>query len=64
VEPEEGEGVLAAFLERSGGRIVDPRAHLPAAAGAALGPDGVLRTRPHVHGTDGFFAALVRMDRE
>jgi 16S rRNA (cytosine967-C5)-methyltransferase len=60
VEPEEGEQVLEAFLHRSGCRIIDPRGHFPASARDALEPGGLLRTFPHVHASDGFFAALVQ----
>jgi 16S rRNA C967 or C1407 C5-methylase (RsmB/RsmF family) len=60
LEPEEGEQVVAAFAARSGCRVVDPRAHLPERARRVVGDDGFLRTFPHRHGTDGFFAALMR----
>jgi 16S rRNA (cytosine967-C5)-methyltransferase len=59
VEPEEGERVLEAFLGRSACRMMDPSGHFPASARSALGPGGILRTLPHVHGSDGFFAALM-----
>jgi 16S rRNA (cytosine967-C5)-methyltransferase len=50
---EENEAVALAFEE------VEPgwRRTAPAAPAAVLGPDGFLRTLPHRHGTDGFFAA-------
>jgi len=62
VEPEEGDAVVDAFLERSGAHPADPREHLGAAAdiAGAIDARGWLRTWPHRHGTDGFFAALVR----
>ena len=60
LEPEEGEQVVAAFAARSGCRMADPRAHLPEGARRIIGEDGFLRTFPHRHGTDGFFAALLR----
>jgi 16S rRNA (cytosine967-C5)-methyltransferase len=59
VEREEGDGVLDAFLARSGCRVVDPRPHLPGPAREVVGEDGRLRTFPNMRGGDGFFAALV-----
>jgi 16S rRNA (cytosine967-C5)-methyltransferase len=50
---EEDEEVALAF-ERAHPGFVRLR---PALAGAALDPDGFVRTWPHRHGTDGFFAA-------
>lgn len=50
---EENEGVVLAFeAGHPGWRRV-----APAAPGALVGPDLLLRTWPHRHGTDGFFAA-------
>lgn len=63
IEPEEGDHVLDAFVERCGCKLVDPRPHLPEAARSLVGDDGRLRTFPHRHGTDGFFAALVQKPR-
>jgi 16S rRNA (cytosine967-C5)-methyltransferase len=51
---EEDEDVALAF-ERSHREL---RRLRPAIAGAALDPDGFVRTWPHRHGTDGFFAAV------
>lgn len=51
---EENEGVAEAF-ERAHPAFRRVR---PAVAGAALEPDGFVRTWPHRHGTDGFFAAV------
>ena len=62
--PEENERVVAAFLE--GAREFRParRAAIPAAVRAVLGEDGWMRTFPHRHDTDGFFAArLERVER-
>jgi len=57
IEPEEGEERVAAFLERHAGfRKEDLRAAMPATADLFT-DDGFFRTYPHVHGTDGFFAA-------
>jgi 16S rRNA (cytosine967-C5)-methyltransferase len=60
VEPEECDAVVDAFVARSGARAVDPRAHLDAGApfAGAIDAKGRLRTLPHRHGSDGFFAAL------
>ena len=58
---EENEAVVADFLSREPGfRRADP-AGLPASLGPLLDADGTLRTWPHRHGTDGFFA--VRLER-
>ena len=51
---EEDEEV-ALSLERDHPELVRLR---PALAGGALDPDGFVRTWPHRHGTDGFFAAV------
>jgi len=59
VEPEEGDRVIGAFLRRTGCRQLDPRPHLPERARALVGEDLALRTFPHRHGIDGFFAALM-----
>ena len=59
--PEENEAVVAAFLSREPGfRRTDAR-RLPEALRPLLGEDGCLRTWPHRHGMDGFFAA--RLER-
>jgi 16S rRNA (cytosine967-C5)-methyltransferase len=69
---EENEAIVDAFLAAHAGfRVSDAHAAL-AAAGVAIPaahrrgekregalPDGYLRLLPHVHGTDGFFAALM-----
>jgi 16S rRNA (cytosine967-C5)-methyltransferase len=60
VEPEEGDDVVAPFLARVQAELVDPRPHLPPALGAAIGADLRLRVFPHRHGTDGFYAVLLR----
>jgi 16S rRNA (cytosine967-C5)-methyltransferase len=55
IEPEENEAVLGRFLR--GARqfaIARPRAHP-----ALTTPEGFVRTYPHRHGTDGFFAAVL-----
>jgi 16S rRNA (cytosine967-C5)-methyltransferase len=59
---EENDAQLAAFLSaQSDFGVDDPRPDLPERARALVGADGVLRTLPHRHGLDGFFA--VRLNR-
>ncbi|MBI3653379.1 MAG: 16S rRNA (cytosine(967)-C(5))-methyltransferase RsmB [Acidobacteria bacterium] len=55
LEPEENEAVVQRFLE------ANPQFHLvqPDAPTACLTAAGFLRTFPHRHGTDGFFAAVM-----
>jgi 16S rRNA (cytosine967-C5)-methyltransferase len=64
LEPEEGEGQVAAFLGRTPGFALDPIASGDGGAPeASLRPDGTLRILPHHRpgGTDGFYVArLVR----
>jgi 16S rRNA (cytosine967-C5)-methyltransferase len=55
-EPEENEAVTAAFRAARADFIVDPPASFP----LPLDDDGVLRCRPHRHGTDGFTAVRFR----
>ena len=58
MEPEEGEGVVEAFLaSHPSFRRGDPRALLPSSARELVGGDGYLRTAPDLEGMDGFFAA-------
>ena len=61
-EPEEGESVIQGFLEDDKRfRLDDPAAFLTGPARELVSGPGWLRTYPHIHGTDGFFAArLVR----
>ncbi len=60
MEPEEGEGVAAAFLERHPEfAVTDPRAGLPESCRPLVGDDHFVRTSP-VQGMDGFFGALFR----
>jgi 16S rRNA (cytosine967-C5)-methyltransferase len=54
---EENEAVVADFLLREPGFAAPPRDRLPPALGPLLDPEGRLRTFPHRHGMDGFFAA-------
>jgi 16S rRNA (cytosine967-C5)-methyltransferase len=60
MEPEEGEGTVAAFLEiHPGFDVVDVAERVPRAARHLVADDGALRTSP-VDGMDGFFAVLLR----
>jgi 16S rRNA (cytosine967-C5)-methyltransferase len=55
VEPEENEEVITQFIE--GGapfRLIRPSAHPE-----LITPDGFVRTFPHKHASDGFFAAVL-----
>jgi 16S rRNA (cytosine967-C5)-methyltransferase len=61
--PEETTELTRRFLESSGDyRIADPRLHLPAAAHELVDETGALRTWPHRHGCDAFYA--VRLERQ
>jgi 16S rRNA (cytosine967-C5)-methyltransferase len=63
LEPEEGEGQVAAFLARTPGFALDPMAAGEGGAPeASLRPDGTLRILPHHRpgGTDGFYVARLR----
>jgi 16S rRNA (cytosine967-C5)-methyltransferase len=63
LEPEEGEGQVAAFLGRTPGVTLDPIAEGEGGAPAASQrPDGTLRILPHhtEGGTDGFYVARFR----
>jgi len=56
---EENEGVIEEFLRDGGFELLDPREEFPRLEGL-FSPEGFLFTLPHRHGTDGFFAALLR----
>jgi 16S rRNA (cytosine967-C5)-methyltransferase len=56
LEAEENEAVARSFLEAHADFALDPPADFP----IALGSDGFLRCRPHLHGTDGFTAVRFR----
>ncbi|HVO25568.1 MAG TPA: 16S rRNA (cytosine(967)-C(5))-methyltransferase RsmB [Candidatus Margulisiibacteriota bacterium] len=58
---EENDGVLAGLLHtRPDFSLSDARPLLPAPARPLVDADGVLRTFPHRHGLDGFFAARLK----
>ncbi len=60
IEPEEGEAVVASFLEHHPEyACADPRPGLSIAARTLVGEDLAVRTSPLVDGMDGFFAVLL-----
>ena len=59
--PDENDGVVEAFLEDARHFRLSSREQAPAATRAVVGEDGLLRCLPHLHDTDGFFAA--RLER-
>jgi 16S rRNA (cytosine967-C5)-methyltransferase len=59
---EENEAVVGDFLSREPGFRRLDAAGLPAALAKLLDAEGALRTLPHRHGSDGFFA--VRLERK
>ncbi len=62
LEPEETETVIEGFLKRNKDfEIEDASGNLPRSSAPLVDDAGFLRTLPHLHHTDGFFAArLVR----
>jgi 16S rRNA (cytosine967-C5)-methyltransferase len=57
-EPEETDGVVARFLDMRPELVLDDAAgYLPR---EVVGDDGMMRLLPHIHGTDGAFAARFR----
>jgi 16S rRNA (cytosine967-C5)-methyltransferase len=59
-EPEENEQVVEAFLAEHAGWVpVDLREEMPAGLRALLDERGCLRTLPHAHGLEAFFAAAL-----
>jgi 16S rRNA (cytosine967-C5)-methyltransferase len=60
-EPEEGEAVVAAFMENNPDyRLENAVDYLPRFVGSPLSRNGFLKTYPHRHGSDGFFSARFR----
>ncbi|MPY87214.1 MAG: 16S rRNA (cytosine(967)-C(5))-methyltransferase RsmB [Luteitalea sp.] len=60
-EPEENDEVVRGFLgERGGFALIDARTlSMPDSVGALVDARGFLRTLPHVHGLEAFFAAVI-----
>lgn len=59
VSREENEGVVEKFLKKNGDcTLVNLRDEAPPWAGDLIEERGFFRALPHLHGTDGFFAAL------
>ncbi len=59
--PEENEMVVESFLSEARGFRLGPGDAAPEPTRPQVGPDGYLRCFPHLHDTDGFFAA--RLER-
>jgi len=61
ISREENEDIVRAFLEENEGFYVVPAAEMsPGLFGEFTTGDGFFRALPHVHGTDGFFGAVMR----
>ena len=61
MEPEENEGVVEVFLHKHPGFIVErERETIPDAVRPFVDGDGFLRTFPHTHNMDGFFAVRLK----
>ena len=61
IAAEENDDVLASFLsQRPAFAIDDARAYLPESAHVLVDEQGSLRTLPHRHGLDGFFAVRLK----
>jgi len=61
MEPEETDGVIETFLRRRINYTIDTdRTGMPESARIVVDTDGCLRTFPHRHGTDGFFAVRLK----
>ena len=59
--PEENEGTVKAFLTEHGDfSLEDGKVILPTSSGDVVEEQGSLKTWPHRHGVDGFFAARLR----
>ena len=54
---EENEDVVEAFLDNEPQFVLSSAPQAPAALRPVIGADGLLRCLPHLHDTDGFFAA-------
>jgi 16S rRNA (cytosine967-C5)-methyltransferase len=64
ISAEENDDVLAWFVaQRPAFAVDDPRPSLPPGAHGLVGSDHALRTFPHRHGLDGFFAVRLKARR-
>jgi 16S rRNA (cytosine967-C5)-methyltransferase len=59
--PEENEAIVESFLKQAKEFAPAPRSRIPGEARVVVGDDGFLRCLPHIHDSDGFFAA--RLER-
>jgi 16S rRNA (cytosine967-C5)-methyltransferase len=59
--PEENEAIVDDFLRSHPDFRKTPKSSLPPAVADFIGDEGYMRCLPHLHGTDGFFAA--RLER-
>lgn len=58
IEPEENEAVVENFLKRHPDFVIDKKFDcMPQNSALPITSDGFLRTLPHIHNMDGFFAA-------
>lgn len=60
IEPDENEAVVTAFCDRHPEFRVERPDDGPEALSEVMGPDGMIRTLPSVHGIDGSFAVRLR----
>jgi 16S rRNA (cytosine967-C5)-methyltransferase len=63
LEPEEGEGRVEEFLSAHAGFSIEPVADRLHARPDLVGADGAMRTLPHRHDMDGFYAASLARRR-
>jgi len=60
ISRRESEGIIGKFLERSKVWTLEPASEILPEAAECCDKEGYLKTFPHMHGTDGFFAARLR----
>ena len=59
---EENEDLVASFQAAHPGFVVEHAAHAGGLPAELVTSEGFLRTLPHRHGLDGFFAARMRLE--